>query len=66
MVKSKATAALAEVKGLLEQDKDFLKELVQEIVQQTLEAEMDVALGAVKGERSEARLGIAAGTTEGL
>jgi hypothetical protein len=39
MVKSKSILSLAEVKGLLEQDGDFLRNLVQEAVQQILEAE---------------------------
>jgi transposase-like protein len=38
-----------------------LKELVRAVVQQTLEAEMDAALGASKGERTEGRLGYRSG-----
>lgn len=61
MVKNKSIVTLADVKGILEQDKDFLKELVREVVQQTLEAEMQEALGAAKGERSQARMGYRSG-----
>jgi transposase-like protein len=57
MVKSKSIVSLAEVKGLLEQDGDFLRNLVQEIVQRPLEAEMEAAIGAGKGERTDSRLG---------
>ena len=61
MVKGNASAGLGQVKGLLEQDQDFLKTLVHEVVQQTLEAEMEAALGASKGERTESRLGYRSG-----
>jgi putative transposase len=61
MVKSKSIGSLAEVKGLLEQDGDFLRNLVQKVVQQTLEAEMEAALGAGKGERTESRIGYRSG-----
>lgn len=61
MVKGKVATGLAQVKGLLEQDQDFLKELVREVVQQTLEAEMDAAVGAAKGERSESRVSYRSG-----
>lgn len=61
MVRNKANAAMAEVKGLLEQDQDFLKDLVREVVQQTLEAEMEAAIGAGKGQRTETRLGYRSG-----
>jgi putative transposase len=61
MVKSKSIVSLAEVKGLLEQEGDFLRSLVQEIVQQTLEVEMEATIGAGKGERTEARCGYRSG-----
>lgn len=61
MVKSKPIVSLGAVKGLLEQDGDFLRNLVQEVVQQTLEAEMEVAVGAGKGERTDCRLGYRSG-----
>src|ERR1051325_2330454 len=40
---------------------DYLRPLVQEVVQQVLEAEMDEALGAEKGERTPNRRGYRSG-----
>jgi hypothetical protein len=40
---------------------DFLRPLIQEVVQQVLEAEMDEALGAGKSERTAGRLGYRSG-----
>lgn len=48
-------------KEVIEQDQDFLKALVAEVVQQVLEAEMEEALGAAKGERTPTRIGYRAG-----
>ncbi len=48
-------------KELLEQDEDFLKSVVREVVQQVLEAEMEEALGAGKSERTPSRVGYRAG-----
>jgi len=62
MPRRKATPKRKESwKSLLSEDADWLKTLVQEIVQETLEAEMDEALQAGKGERTAARLGYRAG-----
>lgn len=52
-VKLKAEA----IKSIMEQDEEFLRPLVQMVVQAVLEAEMEEALGAKKGERTEGRLG---------
>jgi transposase-like protein len=52
-------------KELMTEQGDFLRPLVQEVVQQVLEAEMDEALGAGKGERTPNRQGIGRGTTAG-
>lgn len=41
----------------LAEDRDFLRPLVQAVLQELLEAEMTEALGAEKGERTPARLG---------
>jgi putative transposase len=49
------------LKELLLQDRDFLRPLVQDIIQQVLEAEMDEAIGAEKGERTVARVGYRSG-----
>ena len=49
------------IKGLLAQEEDFLKPLVQAVVQEVLEAEMTEALGAEKGQRTTDRLGYRSG-----
>jgi len=48
-------------KAALLEDRDFLREIVQEALQQILEAEMEEALQAGKGERTPHRLGYRAG-----
>lgn len=48
-------------KALLAGQEDFLRPLIQEVVQQVLEAEMDEALGAEKSERTPNRLGYRSG-----
>ena len=52
------------VKALLAADADYLRTMVEAIVQATLEAEMTEALAAEKGERTAARLGYRAGHYE--
>jgi transposase-like protein len=49
------------VKGLLAEQDDFLRPLVQAVVQEVLEAEMTEALGAEKGERTGQRAGYRSG-----
>jgi len=61
MVKEKFIVTLGEVKGLLQEDRDFLKQLVREAVQETLEAEMNDTLCARKGERTGERIGYRSG-----
>lgn len=61
MVKVKSNDKLGEVKGLLCEDRDFLKELLHEVIQETLEAEMNDALGARKSERTSDRAGYRSG-----
>ncbi len=46
---------------MLAEDGDLLKTIIEQPVQQVLEAEMDEALQAGKGERSEHRLGYRSG-----
>jgi putative transposase len=46
MPRSKVRPTLAEVKALLAEDRDFLRPLVQAVLQELLEAEMTEALGA--------------------
>lgn len=48
-------------KDLFAEQEDFLRPLVEEVVQQVLEAEMDEALGAEKGERTANRQGYRSG-----
>ena len=61
MPRGKLRPTLEEVKALLAEDRDFLRPLVQAVVQELLEAEKTEALGAAKGERSAARLGYRSG-----
>ena len=63
MTGKQGTTSMIDVKALLEGDGDYLRAMVRAVVEATLEAEMTVALGAEKGERSEGRLGYRSGTT---
>jgi transposase-like protein len=48
-------------KEMLGGEEDFLRPLIREVVQQVLEAEMDGAVGAEKGERTANRQGYRSG-----
>ena len=61
MVTSKSIVSLPEVKGLLHENRDFLKDLLSEVIQETLESEMDEAIGARKNERTSDRLSYRSG-----
>ena len=61
MTRDVAKPAVAAVKELLTQDQDGLREIVRSVMQAMLEAEMDEAIGAAKGERTPARLGYRSG-----
>lgn len=61
MTKGKGKAELIDVKELLERDEDFLRVALQALLQAALEAEMTDAIGAEKGERTEARLAYRSG-----
>jgi len=61
MTQRKSTPAGRDLKALVAQDQEFLRQIVREAMQQVLEAEMTDALGAEPGERTEARLGYRAG-----
>jgi len=61
MTKKQGTAVLAEIKDMLATDGDFLKPVVQAVLQEILEVEMSEALGADKGERTAGRLGYRSG-----
>jgi transposase-like protein len=61
MTTAHVTPALGLAKDLLSGNPDGLKELVRAVLQEVLEAEMTDALGAEKGQRTEARRGYRAG-----
>ena len=61
MTKHEGRAARLDGKALWSADPDYLRPMVQAIVQATLEAEMTEALQADKGERTPARLGYRSG-----
>jgi putative transposase len=61
MTVTKIKARASSVKELLGEDRDFLKPLMEAMLQEILEAEMSEAVGAEKGERTEARLGYRSG-----
>ena len=58
---AKARITAEDLKQMLAEDGDLLKTIIEQTVQQVLEAEMDEALQASKGERSENRLGYRSG-----
>ena len=64
MTRKQYSISAAELKQLLKSDGDFLRPLVEGLVQATLEAEMDETLGAQKGERTPRRLGYRSGYYE--
>ena len=59
--RSKRSAKSSGVEALLGQDGEMLRRLMQEALQQVLEAEMTEAVGAAPGERTAGRLGYRAG-----
>lgn len=62
MTTTNNTKALIEsVKEILTQDGDLLRNIIQQVLQEMLEAEMDRLLGASKSERSDRRLGYRSG-----
>ncbi len=61
MTRGESTQARANLKALIAEDKNFLREIVREAMQQILEVEMTDALGAQPRERTEERLGYRAG-----
>jgi len=61
MTAAKDKRETASWKELLGEDRDVLRELIQTVVDELLEAEMTEAVGAAKGERSESRLGYRCG-----
>lgn len=61
MARSKSIAKELDLKEVLAGQEDFLRALVQEVVQQVLEGEMEEALGAGKSERTVGRTGYRSG-----
>lgn len=61
MTRKKDSAKQLDWKAMMAGQEDFLRPLIQTVVQQVLEAEMDEALGAGKSERTEGRLGYRSG-----
>ncbi len=61
MTKAERKASAVDVKALLREDADFLREVVRATLQEVLEAEMTEAVGAGKGERAPSRLGYRSG-----
>jgi putative transposase len=57
----KITPGYKEIKEQIERQEDYLRPMVELIVQETLEREMDETLGAQKGERSHYRVGYRSG-----
>jgi putative transposase len=58
---AKARITAEDLKRMLAEEGDLLKTIIEQTVQQVLEAEMDEALQAGKSERSEHRLGYRSG-----
>jgi putative transposase len=58
---AKTRITAEDLKQMLAEDGDLLKTIVEQMVQQVLEAEMDEALQAGKSERSEQRMGYRSG-----
>ena len=61
MTEVKTRMKLAEIKALMSGDGDYLRAMVESMVQATLEAEMAEAIGAEKSERTAARLSYRSG-----
>jgi transposase-like protein len=61
MTVTKIRSKSSPVKELLSEDREFLKPLIQTALQEVPEAEMNDALCAEKGERTQARLGYRSG-----
>ena len=61
MTEKKRNTSTVDWKAVIEGQRDFLKPLVQEVIQQVLEAEMLEAVGADRHERTEGRQGYRSG-----
>jgi transposase-like protein len=61
MTRKDSKNTVNKLKAVIGEDPDLIRGIVQIAVQEFLEAEMDEALGAAKGERTEGRLGYRSG-----
>jgi putative transposase len=61
MTQTEIKSASAAVKDILLSNPDGLHEVIRAVMQEVLEAEMDEAVGALKGERTPERLGYRSG-----
>jgi transposase-like protein len=61
MTQKNRKTTVSELKAVIGEDQDLIRGIVQIAVQEFLEAEMNEALGAAKGERSDCRLGYRSG-----
>jgi putative transposase len=61
MTPKQVSANVALLKEVLLQDREFLRPLVQDVMQQVLEAEMEETVGAEKSERTPTRIGYRSG-----
>jgi len=61
MAERKSSAQVVDLKALIAEDQELMREVVRQTVQQVLEAEMTEFLGAGPGERTEGRQGYRAG-----
>ncbi len=61
MARKQGSVSVEELKDLMSGDCDFLRSLVESVVQEALEAEMEELLGASKGQRTATRSGYRSG-----
>ena len=61
MTKRESKAEIINLKGMLASDQEYLRKMVETIVQATLEAEMTEAVGAEKSERTPGRVSYRSG-----
>jgi len=61
MTRKNSMNTVSKLKAVIGEDQDLIRGIVQIAVQEFLEAEMDEALGATKGERTDGRLGYRSG-----
>ena len=62
MTRKQDNAKKTNWKALMAEQDDFLRPLIREVLQEVMEADMDEALGAEKGERTATRQGYRSGS----